>query len=61
MAPEVAAQAAEVHARTAQHLQGVDKPQETDEFFKLEIDRCFYVGGMDNQSKAQSLTKEEYT
>ena len=60
MEPEIAIQAAELHSRTSQNLHGVDKPHASDEFFKLEIDRCFFVGGMDNLSRALSLTRDEY-
>lgn len=57
---EIASQAAELHYKTAQNLHGVDKPRDSDEFFRLEMERCFYVGGMDNLSQAESLTKEDY-
>lgn len=39
---------------------GVDAPQPTDLFYRLIIERCFYVGGMGSACKAEDLSAEEY-
>lgn len=39
---------------------GVDEPQETDLYYKLHVQQCFYVGGMGANSAAELLSKEEY-
>ena len=39
---------------------GVDAPQPTDLFYRLIIERCFYVGGMGSACKAEDLSAEDY-
>lgn len=39
---------------------GVDAVQESDLYYKLNIEKCFYVGGMGANSAAELLTSEEY-
>ncbi len=39
---------------------GVDAPQPTDLFYRLIVERCFYVGGMGSACKAEDLSAEEY-
>ncbi len=39
---------------------GVDAPQDTDLYFSLHVNKCFYVGGMGANSAAELLAEEEY-
>ena len=39
---------------------GVDAPQETDLYYRLLVDRCFYVGGMGSKCQAEVITSSEY-
>lgn len=39
---------------------GVDAPQPTDQYYKLLVDRCFYVGGMGSKCQAEVITSAEY-
>jgi len=39
---------------------GVDAPQATDQYYKLLVDRCFYVGGMGSKCQAEDITAAEY-
>lgn len=57
---ETAAQAAAVHSQVALGSVGVDAPHPSDEFFRLAIDQCFYVGGMGSLSQAEVISKEDF-
>ena len=37
---------------------GVDAPQENDLYYRLLVDKCFYVGGMGAAGAAQALSRE---
>ena len=39
---------------------GVDAPQETDQYYRLLVDRCFYVGGMGSKCQAEVITSSDY-
>lgn len=39
---------------------GVDAPQETDQYYRLLVDSCFYVGGMGSKCQAEVITSAEY-
>lgn len=39
---------------------GVDAPQPTDLYYRLILDRCFYVGGMGSACQAEVITADEY-
>ena len=39
---------------------GVDAPQETDQYYRLLVDRCFYVGGMGSKCQAEDITSSDY-
>ena len=39
---------------------GVDAPQETDQYYRLLVNRCFYVGGMGSKCQAEVITSAEY-
>ena len=55
---------AEVAARRHAELHfggvGVDAPQPTDQYYKLLVERCFYVGGMGSKCQAEVITAAEY-
>lgn len=40
--------------------QGVDAPQESDHIYRLEVEKCFYVGGMGTSSEAEVIAADEY-
>ena len=52
--------AAELHRKVAGGSVGVDAPQTTDHFFRLAIDRCFYVGGMGSNAQAEVISQEDF-
>ena len=39
---------------------GVDAPQPGDQYYKLRVDSCFYVGGMGSKCQAEVITAAEY-
>ena len=39
---------------------GVDAPQETDQYYRLLVGRCFYVGGMGSKCQAEDITASQY-
>ena len=57
---DVAASAAELHNTLHAGGMGVDAPQPTDLYFRLVVDRCFYVGQLSGDSAADLITGEEY-
>lgn len=38
---------------------GVDAPSDNDSFFRLVIDRAFYVGGMGSAARAEVLSAQQ--
>ena len=56
--PEIEAVAAEQHATLHAQSAGVDAPQQSDLFYKLELEQCFFVGGMGSTAAAEILTRE---
>ena len=52
--------ASEKHAALHPFGIGVDAPQQTDLYFSLQVQQCFYVGGMGANSAAELLTQDEY-
>lgn len=38
----------------------MDAPQPTDQYYKLLVERCFYVGGMGSKCQAEVITAAEY-
>lgn len=57
---EVAAQAAALHQQMHQGGVGVDAPENTDLYYRLVVNKCFYVGGLSGASSAESITAEDY-
>lgn len=57
---ESSAAAAERHEALHPFGIGVDAPQDSDLYFSLNVDKCFYVGGMGANSAAELLTQAEY-
>lgn len=58
-----AAEAAEAAARhAALHFDGVgvDAPQPSDLYYRLAVERCFYVGGMGTSCRAVTLDGADY-
>lgn len=55
-----ASQASELHRNAADGRLGVDAPRETDQFYRLSIEECFYVGGMGTNSQAEVISAEEF-
>ena len=55
-----AEEAARRHAELHFGGVGVDAPQPTDQYYKLLVDRCFYVGGMGSKCQAEVITAAEY-
>ena len=39
---------------------GVDAPQPSDLFYRLRVEKCFYVGGMGAACQAEVLAADEY-
>ena len=58
MPADVAAAAAEQHAAAHAQSAGIDAPQPTDLFYKLELEQCFFVGGMGSTAAADVLSRE---
>ena len=52
---ELAEQAAAAHNTLHAGGAGVDAPQPTDLYFRLAVDRCFYVGGLNGGSAADVI------
>ncbi|CAL5223301.1 g5792 [Coccomyxa viridis] len=52
--------AAQRHAELHFGGVGVDAPQPTDQYYKLLVERCFYVGGMGSKCQAEVITAAEY-
>ena len=59
-AAELADKAAELHNTMHSGGAGVDAPQPTDLYFRLAIDRCFYVGQLSGDSCAEVLAGDAY-
>jgi putative heme iron utilization protein len=57
---EVAASAADLHNTLHAGGVGVDAPQSTDLYFRLLVDRCFYVGGLSGESAAEVISGDAY-
>lgn len=57
---DVAARAAELHGTLHAGGMGVDAPQPEDLYFRLNVDRCFYVGQLSGASAAEAITGSEY-
>lgn len=57
---DVAASAAELHNTLHAGGVGVDAPQPTDLYFRLVVDRCFYVGQLSGESAADVIAGDEY-
>jgi len=57
---DVAAQAADLHQQLHQGGVGVDAPQDSDIYYRLIVNKCFYVGGFSGASSAESLSSEAY-
>ena len=55
-----AEEAARRHAELHFGGVGVDAPQPTDQYYRLLVDRCFYVGGMGSKCQAEVITAAEY-
>ena len=55
-----AALAAEQHCKVKAGAVGVDAPQDSDVYFRLKLDRCFYVGGMGTASQAEVISADDY-
>ncbi|KAK9808263.1 hypothetical protein WJX73_004581 [Symbiochloris irregularis] len=55
-----AAAAAQQHALLHYSSSGIDAPQPTDLFYRLNIHECFYVGGIGSTSAAEYLDAELY-
>ena len=55
-----AEEAARRHAELHFGGVGVDAPQPTDQYYKLLVDRCFYVGGMGSKCQAEVIIAPEY-
>ena len=53
-----AARAAEWHADAHAQSPGVDSPQPTDLFYKLQVQECFFVGGMGSNAAAEVLSAQ---
>lgn len=60
VSPDVAAGAAELHATLHAGGVGVDAPSPTDLYYRLVVDRCFYVGQLTGNSLAEIITGDEY-
>ncbi|PSC71188.1 glutamyl-tRNA reductase-binding chloroplastic [Micractinium conductrix] len=58
--PELAEQAAAAHNTLHAGGAGVDAPQPTDLYFRLAVDRCFYVGGLNGGSAADVIPGDAY-
>lgn len=57
---DVAESAAALHNTLHAGGVGVDEPQDTDLYFRLSIDRCFYVGGLSGESAAEDISGDDY-
>eukprot|EP00884_Botryococcus_braunii_P008258 jgi/Botrbrau1/17433/Bobra.0054s0025.1 len=55
-----ASAAAAKHASLHADNVGVDAPADTDLFYRLCIDRCFFVGGLGSVGQAEIIPGEEY-
>ena len=55
-AAEAAARHAELHFGGV----GVDAPQPSDLFYRLVLEKCFYVGGMGAACQAEDIGAAEY-
>lgn len=55
-----ASQASELHRQAADGRLGVDAPRDTDQFYRLSIEQCFYVGGMGTNSQAEVISAQEF-
>ncbi|KAK9806842.1 hypothetical protein WJX72_004618 [[Myrmecia] bisecta] len=53
--------AAEQHSKLHGGGAGVDAPQPTDLYYRLNLDRCFYVAGMGAPCKAETLSAADYS
>lgn len=53
-----ASRAAEWHADAHAQSPGVDAPQPTDLFYKLQMQECFFVGGMGSNAAAEVLSAQ---
>lgn len=51
--------AAAAHRERFANAMGVDAPSDNDSFFRLVIDRAFYVGGMGSAARAEVLSAEQ--
>ncbi len=56
-----AAEAAAAHSARFYNAMGVDAPSEHDLFFRLTIDKAFYVGGMGSQVQAEVISAAQFT
>ncbi|PRW57427.1 FMN binding [Chlorella sorokiniana] len=57
---EMAAKAADLHSTLHAGGMGVDAPQPTDLYFRLRVDRCFYVGQLSGGARAEVLDGDAY-
>ena len=55
-----AAEAAGRHAELHFGGVGVDAPQTSDMFYRLVLEKCFYVGGMGAACQAEDISAAEY-
>lgn len=57
---DVATSAADLHSRLHAGGVGVDAPQPTDLYYRLNVERCFYVGGLSGESVADVISGSDY-